>query len=259
MANQIGEHDAPDPVVESLQFLARSESMDMSNDPRFFRGNLLDKRLAAFGMLGVISGFMVDTATGQTFDMKKDIHLGLEMEAMDLVKFTSFLLFSFVNFANVVAIYVTVAQTYHTIRLMTAGSTGFEQSKLYYLNQNIVFYRHVAIRLMLNSLWVMMIAVGCRMFTKFSEDAQSGPDWAEATPEEPPSSMGGQPHFSGLTALGGFICVFYFFLALVLYWTHVKHVQVFRERYGKMVAWDEPLLSTVATVSTRGRGQPLDV
>jgi len=173
-------------------------------------------------------------------------------------EFVCFALFTFVNFANIVAVYVTVAQTYHSMRLMTAGPTGFEQSKLYYLNPNIVFYRHVAIRLMLNSLWVFMLGAGCRMTIRFSEDATSGPEWVQATPEEPADAYA-QPVVSRLTFLGGFICVFYCFLAVVLKFTHEKHVKVFRERYEKMSNWNEPLLQTVATVSTRGVGLPLDV
>jgi len=113
----------------------------------------------------------------------------------------------------IVATIVLSLQLFFTIRLMTAGPTGFEQSKLYYLNPNIVFYRHAAIRLMLNSLWIFMFAAGCRMASKFSDDAVSAPEWVKASREEPE----GKPaplEASGLTFLGGFICFFYLFLCL---------------------------------------------
>jgi hypothetical protein len=251
-----GVHDAPTPFVESAQgVLCRSDSMDMENDPRFGEDNLLDKRLAAFGSLAVVSGFMVDTCMGQVYDMDHNMQILVNPTAMDIVLFISFVLNAVVLYANVMAMYVGVAQIYHTIRLMTAGPTGFEQAKLYYLNPNLCFYRHVAIRLMLNGLWLFMIGGGLRMWVKFSKDATGGgPRWVEKTPEEPPSDPLTQPNFEGLTFIGLTMCVWFIFMGVSLFYMHIKHVAVFRERYNKMNEGVEPFLSTVAMVSARGRG-----
>lgn len=228
----------------------------MTNDPRFAEDSLLDKRLAAFGSLGVISGLMVATAMDQVYEMKKDIHLFQDIAMMDVIKFTAYLLISFVLYANIMAMYVGVAQTYHSIRLSTAGPTGFENAKIYYMNNNIVFYRHVSIRLMLNSLWVFMCASGLRMWTKFSEDVVSGAEWAQETPEAPTSAPLGQPVISGLTVLGGLNCLFFLGLGASIFYLHVKHVKVFRERYDYLHNQAAPLLSTMATYSTRRNGSP---
>ena len=39
--------------------LVQSDSMDLQNDPRFFSGNVLNKRLSAFTTLSVVSSLMV--------------------------------------------------------------------------------------------------------------------------------------------------------------------------------------------------------
>ncbi|CAK9008485.1 unnamed protein product [Durusdinium trenchii] len=44
--------------MENSFGLVQSESMDLQNDPRFFQANVLNKRLAAFSKLGVVSSLM---------------------------------------------------------------------------------------------------------------------------------------------------------------------------------------------------------
>merc|ERR1711865_522769 len=51
-----------------------SNSMDVSNDPRFFAANVMDKRLAAFRGLAFVSGLMFGTSLGQCFKIKQDMH-----------------------------------------------------------------------------------------------------------------------------------------------------------------------------------------
>lgn len=259
MANQIlGEHDVPAPIIETLSMFARSDSIDMTNDHRFFRGNLLDKRLAAFGSLSVISGFMVDTAITQTYDMKKDVTLFEDPSPMDVVKFSAFLLFTLVLYANITAMYVAVAQTYHSLRLMTGGPTGFENAKLYYLHPSIVYYRHVAIRLMLNGLWIFLVGAALRLFTKFAEDSESAPAWESDGAASPASSMGSQPKVFGLTVLGLVAMVFYIIMGLSLFFIHRSHVMVFREQYERLLTFEQPLLDHLTT-QARPAGANLDV
>merc|ERR1719253_1882736 len=53
--------------------LVRAESMAVSNDPRFFAANVMDKRLAAFKVLTIVNSLMFGTAIGQCFKLKKDM------------------------------------------------------------------------------------------------------------------------------------------------------------------------------------------
>merc|ERR1719230_2441827 len=141
-----GAHQDLNPFMSALEQgtgLVHSESMHMTNDPRFFQGSVLNKRLAAFSGLSVVSGLMVGTCS-DVISMKKDMNLSTLEGNLQLLSFT---IMTFVLFANIIATYVGVAQIYHTYRLETAGPTGFEMATSYYLNPNIVSWRHVAVKL----------------------------------------------------------------------------------------------------------------
>merc|ERR1712187_198770 len=93
----------------------------------------------------------------------------------------SFTIMTFVLFANIIATYVGVAQIYHTYRLETAGPTGFEMATSYYLNPNIVCWRHVAVKCMLNSLPLFLVSTGIRIEVNFERQAGIEPpptQWA---------------------------------------------------------------------------------
>lgn len=244
-------------LVNSMSMLARSDSMDVSNDPRFFGGNILDKRLTAFAGLGTISGLLVGTAMDQVYGMSHDFHIIFSPTAMDYCKFLTFVFMTFVFYFNMISTYVSVAQIYHCYRLMTAGPTGFEGAKLYYLNPNVAFYRHFAIKGMLNSLWMFLMGTAFRLWVKFSNDAVETPLWVAVGVDEPGGEESKQPTFEGLTILGGVVAFVYFAMGASLYFIHSKHVAVFRERYHKLEESEQPLLDTIA----RGRraGAMLDV
>merc|ERR1719197_2127547 len=172
-----GQHQDLNPVMDMLEQktgLVHSESMDMSNDPRFFQGSVLNKRLTAFSSLSVVSGLMVGTSTA-VISMKKDMDL-LTLDGQ--LHFISFGIMTLVLFANVIATYVGVAQVYHSYRLETAGPTGFEMATAYYLNPNIVSWRHLAVKGMLHSLPLFLISTGLRIEINF--------DRAAAEPVPPP-------------------------------------------------------------------------
>merc|ERR1711959_653922 len=168
------------PVMEMLEQrtgLVHSELMEMSNDPRFFQHSVLNKRLAAFSSLSVVSGLMVGTSTA-VISMNKDMDLG----TLDgQLHFASFAIMTWVLFVNIIATYVGVAQVYHAYRLETAGPTGFEMATSYYLNPNIVSWRHIAIKCMLHSLPLFLISTGMRIAINFDRAAEKPvppPFWA---------------------------------------------------------------------------------
>merc|ERR1719171_2985688 len=80
----------------------RSDSMDLQNDPRFFQSNVIDKRLAAFDGLGIISGLMVSVAMGELYGMDKDIGF-LVAPADAVVEVIAFCTFSLVLYGNMIA------------------------------------------------------------------------------------------------------------------------------------------------------------
>merc|ERR1712188_217106 len=100
--------------------------------------------------------------------MKKDMDL---LTLYGQLHFMSFGIMTLVLFANIIATYIGVAQVYHAYRLETAGPTGFEMATSYYLNPNIVSWRHIAIKGMLHSLPLFLISTGLRIEINFDRAA----------------------------------------------------------------------------------------
>jgi hypothetical protein len=156
--------------------LARVESMDVVNDPRFFASSVMDKRLGAFKSLTIVSGLMFGVSLKQTFTLKKDMDFSKidplvgNIGVWQLVGFfismivTNFCLFS---------LYIIAHQLFYTTRLMTAGPTGFEQACVFYLTKTITMWRHLAIKCLFKGLQLFMLLIGIQLFVTFYKDANS--------------------------------------------------------------------------------------
>jgi hypothetical protein len=244
-AEYAGLHQGLNPVMEMLEQqtgLIHSESMEMSNDPRFFQHSVLNKRLAAFSSLSVVSGLMVGTSTA-VISMKKD----MDLWTFDgQLQFASFGIMTLVMFANVIATYVGVAQVYHAYRLETAGPTGFEMASSYYLNPNIVSWRHIAIKCMLHSLPLFLISTGMRIAVNFDMEA------------EKPLHLS----FWGARFFGLFYMTVFTLMGVVVWYLHHKHTAIFRERYSVARDREMPHLKYVhglMTSQSQRTHRPLDV
>lgn len=207
--------------------LVRAESMDLCNDPRFFTDNVIDKRLAAFAGLTVVSGLMVQNAIDQSFGMKKDMNFHTVEGWSQCV---GFVVLSGVLFANVLATYIGVAQPYHTYRLMTAGPAGFETAAAYYLNKNIVSFRHASVKLMLLSLPWFMVSSGFRFVPKFARDAVA----ERPLPDEVPFET---------RVIGGVVFGSYLIIGISLAYVHREHQAVFQQKYESM--WHASGMGTI--------------
>jgi hypothetical protein len=242
-AAMTGEHSELHPILGVLQDggLCHAQSMEMTNDPRFFRKSVLNKRLAAFASLSVVSSFMIGTSSS-VISMKKDMNV-YTYEGM--LQFVSFSIMAMVLFLNVVATYIGVAQTYHAYRLETAGPTGFEMATSYYLNPNIVSWRHLAVKGMLNSLPMFLISTGIRVQISFANDVER--------PVPPSSAMA--------NTIGFLFMLMYFAMAVLLWYLHFKHTAIFRERYNVVSTHTDPYVQQVRQMMTQsGRnGAALDV
>eukprot|EP00416_Gambierdiscus_australes_P035500 CAMPEP_0171097620 /NCGR_PEP_ID=MMETSP0766_2-20121228/47654_1 /TAXON_ID=439317 /ORGANISM="Gambierdiscus australes, Strain CAWD 149" /LENGTH=263 /DNA_ID=CAMNT_0011556847 /DNA_START=64 /DNA_END=855 /DNA_ORIENTATION=- len=198
--------------------LVKSESMDLANDPRFFTNNVIDKRLAAFAGLSIISTFMMNTSMEAAFQMRKEINL---VTWDGVFQLAGFCLTCCVLFCNTLAAYVGVAQPYHTYRLMTSGPSGFETAAAYYLQRDIVAWRHLAIKLMVTSMPAFLIANAFRFVVKFDRDSSQSP----RLPSEPPLYV----RLEGLVC-----CVAFVVVGLGLLQVHWLHEEVFRTLYSTM-------------------------
>lgn len=244
----------------ALQVFADSESMDVSNDPRFFQDNVIDKRLAAFASLSVVSDILVGACMDDVMGMNKNFDFAT---TDGYVQAAGFCTLSLVLMIMVLSAYVGVAQTYHTVRLMTGGATGFEMAAAYYLNKNIVFYRHFAIKMMLLGLPILLFSTGLRLLHKFNVDQQdSGAMWVafkgdQSAPGSASATDAGAPiTILGLTIPGLVTAAFYVVSSLLLFCVHLKHQGVFREMY-EVVGQNVPLLhGGSGTLTARNRKRP---
>lgn len=225
--------------------LVRSDSMDIKNDPRFFTSNVLDKRLAAFGCLSVVSGLMVQNAMSASFDMKKDINF---VTLDGIFQFFGFVLICGVLYINTLSTYVGVVQPYHTYRLMTAGPTGFESAGAYYLNKEIMEWRHFSIKYMLLSMPVFVVSSGFRFVVKFDRDMTE----AQPLPDSP----------SLLARIEGLVaCAFFMVIGFGLFHIHWRHSEIFRTMYDTIcnTSGVNSLMSQVDSLMTSRYRSPLDV
>lgn len=230
----LGSHYETTGIVSAAETLGwiRTDSMDIQNDPRFFNDNVLNYRLAAFSGLSVISGLMVQNAIDQMFGMSKDMPCfsdpNVWRDVDGVLQLIAFLMLIYIMFANFLAVYVGVAQPYHVIRLMTAGPTGFDAAVSYYLNRNIVSWRHIAIKGMLQSIPLYIFQMGLRLVVKFDRDTSASEDLPKFTPFH--------------SVIQGIVfCVIMQLIAALLLWLHHKHFQIFRERYEVMTEMIKPM------------------
>jgi len=259
--NTYKDHDASQFDAEGgvLACFARSESMDLVNDPRFMTGNVLNKRLAAFNKLTVVSSLMLGTAMGQMFKLKKDMdftELAWGWLPMGVIQFIGFLINMVVAFMCLTSCYIMVHQIFYIFRLLTAGPMGFEQASLFYLNRRIVMWRHFAIKCLLNGLWLFIVATGVLVFVKFYKDAKGKNKPPEHVvilnmlgpqPEHPDPKLDMMIH----TAIGGVALVCFTCCACLLY--HIKgvHNRCFQKHYSLLHGISMPLMEQARGMSGR--------
>jgi len=149
--------------------------MEIQNDPRFFTGNVIDKRLAALKNLTIVSGLMLGTALSQCFSLDKKYHFtkGGMCSLVSVFQILSFVVLMRVVFVCFMSLYTMCQQLYHIYRLMTSGPTGVELAGEYYLNRNIVVWRHTAVNRLLKSFYLFLAALGLILFVKIMKDGDT--------------------------------------------------------------------------------------
>lgn len=126
------------------------------------------------------------------------------------------------------------------------GPTGFEMASSYYLNPNIVSWRHLAIKCMLHSLPLFLLATGMRIEVNFDRAA-----------EKPV-----RPQFWAARLIGIFYMSMYILMAIVVWYLHQKHTAIFRERYSVARDREMPYLKHVhglMSSQSQRNPRPLDV
>jgi len=210
-----------------LTILPRSDSMDATNDPRFVSDNVIAKRLAAFQTISVVSVLMVNLSVKQLFLLQKSIDV---TTTKGVIQYSGFLVMIAVFLMNLTTVVVVIQQLFMTYRLLTAGPTGFELAKAYYLNPNVVTMRHAAVKAFFFSLPLFVVSTSCMVWVTFSD--------------------------SDNPRLAFPVVIFLFFAAGVLFFIHSKHQAVFRKCYHMAKAHEQPLLTAVGALETNSHRTP---
>jgi hypothetical protein len=224
--------------------IPREDSMEISNDPRFFTDSVIDKRLAAFGSLVVVSALMLEYAATEGMGMKKNMGLDSVESVFQLL---AFIIYMAIFIATAFTTYVSVAQPYHTLRLATAGPAGFEASASYYLHGSIIIWRHLAVKCLLVCIPWFVLASGLRMVPKFVWDAVSDESVIKHRIDTAAGDDDGHKHESlsfGSSWLqytevilyveSGVFALAFLASALALYLIHLEHQKVFQENYDNI-------------------------
>lgn len=247
--------------------------MDMTNDPRFFSKNIMDKRLSAFKQLTIVSSLMFGTALGQCFKMKKDMDFSKwepYVGNIALWQFVGFIVALVVSLMCMVSLYVIAHQLFYTYRLMTAGPTGFEQASVFYLTKVITMWRHFAIKCLFNGLSLFLVLVGLQLFVKFYKDADgvvkekhviyavnlkdgSSTNQLIADLREP-SKLNMELH----SVLAYAILVLYMVCTCCLFYIRQQHLKVFTQNYKDVKSMTAPIENTMREMSVRSKNN-LDV
>merc|ERR1719188_625221 len=147
--------------------------------------------------------------------------------AAGAIQYLGFCCMTTVFLTDLFAVVVVIQQLFMTYRLLTAGPTGFEIAKSYYLNPNIVTMRHMAVKGFLCSLPTFVMSSGCMVYVQFFKAG------------------------TGYLAIPTFLILVVF--TLILIFVNCKHASIFKERYVMAKEHEHPLLSHVDAMTSRSR------
>jgi hypothetical protein len=152
-----------DEEVGAFMCFPRSYTADLTNDPRMFMGNVINKRLEAFQTIVVAAILLASNSLTYLFDV--DVNMNKWKIGFG---YMSTALLSVVFVANMFAVLVLTMQFYQVFRLMTCGPTGFEASKDYYTTPTLMEMRHTAVRIFTFSLPIFLLGIGFKVMDKWA-------------------------------------------------------------------------------------------
>lgn len=194
-----------------------TESIDLSNDPRFMGDTILDKRLAAFTALSIIASISTGAVCDNFFPFFDVADIRLEgwnhhpwRTVRTVIQLIGFLMMSFVLFVDVVATLVFATQFYFAYKLMTSGPIGFESARGFYKDPQMTAYRSKAALGLVLGLPLFVLATGCMLYAKFDKVERDA---------------GVLHHSVCLTCFGVFFC-----MALCIFRVGLDHQRVFSSK-----------------------------
>mmetsp|Transcript_60031 Transcript_60031/g.130198 ORF Transcript_60031/g.130198 Transcript_60031/m.130198 type:complete len:239 (+) Transcript_60031:43-759(+) len=192
-------------ILPGLGFF-RSDSVEVTNDPRIFLDNVLSRRLGAFETV-VVASVLVASVSCSTL-------IVMEEKKESWTEYVGLVGMTVVFVMNLFCVLVITQQYYQIFRLMTAGPTGFEISKSYYLNKNVATLRHMSTNAFFKSIPIFVGSIGIMVFQKLRTR------WLVSIP----------------------VLVVILTVAVLLHIVNRKHASIFYEKYILTKRHEAPLM-----------------
>mmetsp|Transcript_53031 Transcript_53031/g.113888 ORF Transcript_53031/g.113888 Transcript_53031/m.113888 type:complete len:258 (-) Transcript_53031:291-1064(-) len=207
-----------------VQGFEREGTAELTNDPRFFTENVIDKRLAAFEALAIVTEIMAAEAVKQCFELPKDFELVGPYFHVAVIQLAGFFLMCAVMFAATMATAVLSLQLFFTIRLMTAGPTGFDKAARFYTSRIMWIWRERAIYGVKFSLVSFTLATGLMLYVKFYQGGV-GEEEMHREMKEPIEVLAHK-------IIAAIVLVVFLVLTAIIAWLCKTHQSVFDECYS---------------------------
>jgi len=154
---------AAEPEQDLLpSWFPRTMTAEITNDPRVSAQTIIEKRFAAFETLVVSAILLAGSSCTGLIELQADAH------SMWSREYIATWLYVLVFSCNMFCVLVLTLQYYQAYRLMTAGSTGFETCKEYYMNPMVTELRHLAAKSFFYSIPIFCISLGLDLTRKLS-------------------------------------------------------------------------------------------
>lgn len=144
--------------------LLRSVSTDVINDSRLYQDNVILRRYEAYSLVSMAAALVATVAFTCLLEEREDT---------TVLGFISVLVLCTVFVGDLFSVLVLTHQYYLVARMCTSGPTGFDTAKLFYLNDNVCFFRHAAIFTFMWSIPLLVLGVGLCIV-----DRQSAFSWS---------------------------------------------------------------------------------
>lgn len=213
-------------MMEDMEDLEKEGTAELTNDPRFFTENVIDKRLAAFEAVAIVTAMMSEVALKETLALAGEFKfVGVHIHVAIFQCIGEALMVS-VMFVSTLASGVLSMQLFYTIRLMTASPTGFDKASRFYQDRRMWLWRERAMSGVKYSLVAMLQSMGFMLYVMFF--MQGSPELKIESSRERMVERDERKIFAWLIFLG---CILF---AATLLWLVREHHKVFNLCYSSL-------------------------
>lgn len=158
-----------------IEGFEREGTAEVGNDPRFYEKTIVDKRLAAFHALAIITAIIAAVTVKQCFEMPADFTIVGPFIHVAIFQVIGYTILVGVLYITMVTTAVLSLQLFFAIRLMTAGPTGYDKSASFYTDKRMWHYRERAVFGMKWGIVGFFTASGFMLYVKlYTDGARKG-------------------------------------------------------------------------------------